>query len=543
MKKYRKKKKIDVGKKKKIIVRPSTSAADLGKLMDVNPTEIVAKFMEIGKMITINQRLDKESLIMICDEFDFEVEFAEPQGSDILAEQRKELEAIEKKVRAPVVSVMGHVDHGKTSILDYIRHTNVIAGETGGITQHIGAYQVEHNSKKITFIDTPGHEAFTAMRARGAELTDIAVIVIAADDGVMPQTMEAIDHANAAEIPLIIAINKMDLHTADSEKVKRELVENNIRVQGWGGDIECIECSAKTGEGIDNLMDTIILTGEVEELEGRFGDKAEGIVIESELDKGKGPVCTVLIRNGVLHKKDTIICGAQYGNVRLMLDERKNPLDECSVSGVVQVLGLNGVPLAGDILNVVEDESTAKEIYGKRQFEKRQLHLATGKGVTLDNLFEKIQESKITQLNVIVKADMDGSVEAICDALEKIKTEEVSVNVIHKGVGGIVEADVNLASASESIIIGFHVRPNAEARKAAEKNEVELRLYDIIFEVISDVKKSLEGLLAPVIKEKYLGSAKVKEIFKISRVGTVAGCYVEKGKLLMILCSDFIGMI
>lgn len=518
-------------KKEKIVVREFTSASELAKLMDENPTVIVAKFMELGQMITINQRLDKESLIMICDEFNFDVDFAEQHGVDTLHEQTKVLDEVKKETRPPVVSVLGHVDHGKTSVLDYIREANVIAGEKGGITQHIGAYQVNFNDRDITFIDTPGHEAFTAMRARGAELTDIAIIVIAADDGVMPQTMEAIDHAKSAEIPMIIAINKMDLPAADPEKVKRGLAKKNIMVQGWGGEIECVECSAKTGDGIKELLDTILLVGEMEELKGRFEKKAEGVVIEAKLDKGKGPVSTVLIKNGVLRKKDIILCGAQYGNVRLMLNERQKSVDECSVSGVVQILGLNGVPAAGDILNVVEDEATAKKISEKRQFEIRQRQLASGKGVTLDNLFDKIQESEIAQLNVIVKADTDGSVEAICDALEKTEYKEVGVNIIHRAVGGIVEADVDLASAAEAIIIGFHIRPNTEARRAAEKENVEIRLYEIIFEVIDDVKKSLEGLLSPVIKDKYLGSAEVLQIFKISKIGTVAGCRVDKGKI------------
>ena len=530
-KKY-KKEKTEVEKEiTKIVIGEFTSVAELAKIMDKNPTAIVAKFMELGKMVTINQRLDNDSLIMICDEFNFDVEFEDQYGKEILEVDIEDDDKAEVKDRPPIVVVMGHVDHGKTSILDYIRKANVIAGEAGGITQHIGAYQVEFNDKKITFIDTPGHEAFTAMRARGAEVTDIAVIVIAADDGVMPQTMEAIDHAKAAGIPLIFAINKIDKPTADVEKVKVQLSQKNIRLQGWGGDIESVECSAKTGEGIEGLLETILLVSEVEELTARFNQKAEGTVIETKLDKGKGPLATVLIRNGVLKPGDIIICGAQYGRVRLMLDERQNEVKECPPSGVVQILGLNGVPKAGDTLNVVADERKAKDITSKRQQVIRQRQIATGKGVTLDNIFDKIQESEITSLNLIVKGDTDGSVEALCDTLQKIRNEEVGVNVVHRAVGGIVEADIDLATASKAIIIGFHVRPNAEARSAAEVNHVDIRLYDIIYEAIDEVKKSLEGLLSPMLREEYLGTAEVKEIFKISKIGTIAGCMLTKGKI------------
>ncbi len=530
-KKYKKEKTEVEEEITKIVIGEFTSVSELAKIMDKNPTAIVAKFMELGKMVTINQRLDNESLIMICDEFNFDVEFEDQYGKEILEVDVEDEDKAEVKDRSPIVVVMGHVDHGKTSILDYIREANVIAGEAGGITQHIGAYQVEFNDKKITFIDTPGHEAFTAMRARGAEVTDIAVIVIAADDGVMPQTIEAIDHAKAAGIPLIVAINKIDKPTADIEKVKVQLSQKNIRLQGWGGDVESVECSAKTGVGIEGLLETILLVSEVEELTAQFNQKAEGTVIETKLDKGKGPLATVLIRNGVLKPGDIIICGAQYGRVRLMLDERKNEVKECPPSGVVQVLGLNGVPKAGDTLNVVADERKAKDITSKRQQVIRQRQIATGKGVTLDNIFDKIQESEITSLNLIVKGDTDGSVEALCDTLQKIRNEEVGVNVVHRAVGGIVEADIDLATASKAIIIGFHVRPNAEARSAAEVNHVDIRLYDIIYEAIDEVKKSLEGLLSPMVREEYLGTAEVKEIFKISKIGTIAGCMLTKGKI------------
>ena len=530
-KKYKKEKTEVEEEVTKIVISEFTSVSELAKIMDKNPTAIVAKFMEIGKMVTINQRLDNESLIMICDEFNFDVEFEDQYGKDILEVDGEDGEKYKNTERPPIVVVMGHVDHGKTSILDYIREENVIAGEAGGITQHIGAYQVEHNGRKITFIDTPGHEAFTAMRARGADITDVAVIVVAADDGVMPQTMEAIDHAKAAGIPLIFAINKIDKPAADIEKVKVQLSKKNILLQGWGGDIESVACSAKTGEGIGELLDTILLVSEVEELTAKYDQKAEGTVIETKLDKGKGPLATVLILNGVLKPGDIVICGAQYGRVRLMLDERQNELTECPPSGVAQVLGLNGVPQAGDTLNVVDDERKAKDICSKRQQVKRQRQIATGKGVTLDNIFDKIQESEITSLNLIVKGDTDGSVEALCDALQKIRNEEVGVTVVHRGVGGIVEADIDLATASKAIIIGFHVRPNAEARAAAEVNHVEIRLYDIIYEAIDEVKKSLEGLLAPTIREEHLGTAEVREIFKISKIGTIAGCMVTKGKI------------
>ena len=532
VKKYKKDKVVKEEKPQKIVISEFTSASELAKIMGKNSIEIVAKFMELGKMITINQRLDKESLIMICDEFNFEVDFAEQYGSDILSVEQKEIDKVEVKTRPPVVAVMGHIDHGKTSILDYIRKSNIIAGEAGGITQHIGAYQVEFNNQKISFVDTPGHEAFTAMRARGAEITDIAVIVIAADDGVMPQTIEAIDHAKAADIPIIIAINKIDLPNADTEKVKVQLGQQNIRLQGWGGSVEYVECSAKTGEGIDNLLETILLVAEVEELTARYTGNAEGVVIEAKLDKGKGSIATILVQNSVLETGDIAICGAQFGKIRLMIDERMQTVKSCYPSGVVQILGLNGVPQAGDTFNVVKDEKSAREITSQRQFIIRQRQIASGKDITLDNLFDRIQQIKANALNVIVKADTDGSVEAICDALQKIRTEEIEVNVIHKAVGGIVEADANLAAASNAIIIGFHVRPNAEARKAAEFNKIDIRLYDVIFEAIDDVKKSLEGLLAPVIHEEIMGTAEVKQIFKISKVGTVAGCFVTEGKII-----------
>jgi translation initiation factor IF-2 len=516
---------------KKVVVSEFTSVDELAKLMDKPPTEIIAKFMELGKMVTINQRLDKDSLIMICDEFNFEVEFEDQYGTDILRVKQEEKEEFEGKPRPPVVAVMGHVDHGKTSILDYIRKTNVIAGESGGITQHIGAYQVSYNGKKITFIDTPGHEAFTAMRARGADITDIVIIVVAADDGVMPQTIEAIDHAKVAQKPIIVAINKIDLPNANSSKVKSQLAEHNVRLQGWGGDIEYVECSAKTGEGIPDLLETILLVAEVEELKARYSGKPDGVVVETKLDKGKGPVATILLKNGILKQGDIVVCGAYYGKIRQMLDERQSPVATCAPSGVVQILGLNGVPQAGDTLNGVNDEKLAKEISSKRQHIIRERQLFTGKGVSLDNLYKRIQQEHVSTLNIIVKADTDGSVEAICDALERLTTSEVAINIIHRGVGGIVEADVDLATAANAVILGFQVRPNAEARKAADTQKVEIRLYNVIFEAIDDVKKALEGMLKPITREELLGTAKVKEIFKISKVGTVAGCIVEEGKI------------
>ena len=530
--KKRKKTKVKTEEKSEVIVISEfTSVSELAKVMEKIPTEVVAKFMELGKMVTINQRLDKDSLIMICDEFNFEVDFADQYGAEIFENKTKKTSTINQKPRPPIIVVMGHVDHGKTSILDYVRKSNVIAGEAGGITQHIGAYQVDFHGKKITFIDTPGHKAFTAMRARGADVTDIAVIVIAADDGIMPQTVEAIDHAKAAEIPLIIAINKIDLPNANVEKVKTQLAEKNIRLQGWGGSVEFVECSAKTGDGIDNLLETILLVSEVEEHNANFSGAAEGVVIEAKLDKGMGPIATVLIKNGILKVGDITICGSQYGKIRSMLNERKNPVKKCSPSESVQILGLNGIPQAGDTLNVVKNEKTAREISDERQQVIRQRQIASGKGVTLDNIFSKIKESETNILNIIVKGDSDGSVEAICDALQKLSTQEVAVNIIHKAIGGIVEADVNLSVASEAIIIGFHVRPNTEARKAAELHKIDIRLYDIIYEVIDDVKNSLEGLLAPIIRENIIGTIEVRQIFKISKVGTIAGCFVKDGKI------------
>jgi len=529
-KKY-KKVKEEVKRESKIVISEFTSVRELAKIMNIESVEIVGKFLEWGKMVTINQRLDKESLIMICDEFNFDVEFADQYGSDIIEGLKQEVSEDQLVIRPPVVTIMGHVDHGKTSLLDYIKKTNVVAGEVGKITQHIGAYNVKYKGKSITFIDTPGHAAFTAMRARGANITDIAVILIAADDGVMPQTIEAIDHARNADVPIIIAISKIDLPEADSEKVKKQLANINVRLQGWGGKIEYVECSAKTGQGVDKLLDLISLTAELEEFKANPQGKGEGTVIEAELDEGKGPLVTILLRDGKVEIGDIVVCGPFEGTVRSMYDERGNPIKYCGPSGVVRLVGLSGVPQAGDTFNVVEDKKTAREISSKRHqiFRERQImHEGT---VTLDNLFDKIKQGNISHLNVIIKADMDGSVEAVADVLQKISTPQIPINIVHRGVGGITETDVNLAIASSSIIIGFHIRPNNNAKQLAKKNNIDIKLYEIIYNIENDIKKSVDGMIAPIMREKVLGTAEVRQIFKIPKVGVIAGSNVLEGKI------------
>ncbi|MCF7858474.1 MAG: translation initiation factor IF-2 [Candidatus Cloacimonetes bacterium] len=514
----------------KIVVNEFTSVSELAKMMNIAASEIIKKFFLMGQMVTINQRLDKESLEMICDEFDFDVEFKEEYGSEILEEQKAEVKDIEKSFRPPIVTIMGHVDHGKTAILDRIRSSNVIAGEAGNITQHIGAYQVKYNDKKITFLDTPGHEAFAAMRARGANVTDIAVIVVAANESVKKQTIEALDHARSAGVTIIVAINKIDLKDANVDKTINDLLNQNVMLEQYGGNIMWVECSAKTGEGIDELLDSILLTSDMMELKAPVNVEGQGIVIESRKDARKGTIVTILMQEGKLIKSDSVVCGATYGHIRKIEDERGNEIEKLLPADVGVLYGLNKVPKAGDILNKVDDEKKARQISAERRNIRREREKYQSK-TNLDNLFQRIKEDNMSEIKLIVKADTDGSVEALCDSFQKLSTDEVIVNIIRKAVGGINEADVNMASASDAIIIGFHVRAGTSAKKLAEDEKVEIKLYQIIYEAIEEIQSAMTGLLKPKFSENYLGTAVVKKVFKIKNVGTIGGVAVEKGAI------------
>jgi translation initiation factor IF-2 len=511
-----------------IVIREYTSVSELAKIMDVSPSEIITKFFMMGQLVTMNQRLDKDSLEMICDEFSFEFKFEDEFGADLLVKEKEQYSDVEKIHRPPVVTIMGHVDHGKTSILDYIRSTNIVAGESGGITQHIGAYQIEVNKHKITFLDTPGHEAFTAMRSRGANVTDIAIIVVAATEGMKPQTVEAIDHAKAAGVPMIIAINKVDLPDANIDKVIAQLLDHGVFLEQYGGEVPWTKTSTVTGEGILNLIELILLTAEMKELTARMEVPAEAVVIESEKDARMGAIVTVLVREGHLKKGDIIVCGATYGRIRKMENERGGEIKELFPSDVARIFGLNEVPKAGDVLNQVDNEKTARSISSERQQIRLEREKYQNKA-SLQNIFARIKEEEITELNLIIKADTDGSVEALADSFQKLSNQEVMVHIIHKSVGGINEADVSLASASNAIIIGFHVRANQQAKKMAEDERVEIKTYQVIYNAIDDVKAGLEGLLKPEFEEKILGSVVIRQLFKIKKLGTIAGCYVEKG--------------
>ena len=527
-KKYKKEEKEIIPGESKIIINEFTSVSELAKLIGISATEIISKFFKMGQMLTINQRLDKESLEMICNEFDFDIEFQEEYGSDILEEKFDEMSDVESIHRPPVVTVMGHVDHGKTAILDHIRSSNIIAGESGGITQHIGAYRVEYKNKSITFLDTPGHEAFAAMRARGANVTDIAVIVVAANESVKKQTIEAIDHARAAGVQIIVAINKIDLKGANVEKTIGDIMKQNIMLEGYGGEALWVKCSALTGEGIDELLETILLSSEMLELKAPVDISGKGVVVESKKDQRIGTVVTVLLQEGTLEKGDNIVCGATYGKIRKMVDERGNEILKLTPSGVAILYGINDVPKAGDIINQVDNEKIARQISVERTHIRKEREKYQEK-TNLDNLFQKIKENQMSEIKLVVKADTDGSVEALCDSFQKLSTDEVLVNIIRKDVGGINEADVHLASASEAIIIGFHIRANNTAKKLAEEEKVEIKNYQVIYEAIEDIQLALKGLLAPKFEEKFLGTAVVKQVFKIKDVGTIAGCYIEKG--------------
>lgn len=517
--------------KRKIKVAEFITVNELANLIGVSASEIIKKCLNLGLVVSINQRLDFDTITLIASDYGFEVERAEEYLEDIIAEEPDKPEDLEP--RPPVVTIMGHVDHGKTTLLDYIRQSNIVAGEAGGITQHIGAYQVTlPNGKQITFIDTPGHEAFTAMRARGAQVTDIVVLVVAADDAVMPQTVEAINHALAANVPIIVAINKIDKPEANPDKIRQQLAERGVLVEDWGGKYQCVEISAKYGKNVDLLLEKILLEAELMELKANPKKKARGVVIESKLDKGRGPVGTVLVQNGTLKIGDIFVAGTTFGRVRAMFDERGNRVEIAKPSTPVQVIGFDQLPEAGDSFVVVDDEKVAREIANKRAQLKREQTFRQLRAISLNKLSEQIKEGKVKELPVIIKADVNGSVEALTDSLMKISTQEVKVRIIHRAVGAISESDVLLAQASGAIIIGFNVRPTSGAKKLAESENVEIRLYNIIYNVIEDVKKALEGMLEPEKREEFLGTAEVRETFKISKVGTVAGCFVTEGKIL-----------
>ncbi len=514
-----------------IRVTEFVSVGELADLMRASVAEVIQKCMSLGIMVSINQRLEKDTIQLVADEFGYTVDFESEFTSDVLSDI--EDDEFELKHRPPVVTIMGHVDHGKTSLLDYIRSSNVVAGEAGGITQHIGAYEVTlEGGKQITFLDTPGHEAFTAMRARGAQVTDIVVLVVAADDNVMPQTVEAISHAQAASVPIVIAINKTDKADANPDRIRQQLSEKGVLVEEWGGKYQAVELSAKTGKNVDQLLERILLEAEVLELKANPDRLARGVVVESELDKGKGIVATVLVQKGSLRIGDSFICGIWSGRARAMFDERGKRVEVAHPSQPVQLIGFDGIPQAGDDLVVLENEREARDISIKRQQLKREQDFRQRRMITLDDISKQIKEGQVKDLPIIVKGDVDGSVEALSDSLMKLSTGEVKVQVIHKGVGGISESDVLLATASRAVIIGFHVRPNLNARRLAETEEVDIRLYNIIYDAINEVKSALEGMLAPSLSEQVLATVEIRDVFKISKVGTIAGCYVQDGKIV-----------
>ncbi|WP_343611831.1 translation initiation factor IF-2 [Chryseobacterium oranimense] len=507
------------------------TVGELASLMNVSPTEVISACFSLGVMVTMNQRLEADTLLLVADEFGFKIEFSDADLEEIESEEDMDSEE-DLSPRAPIVTVMGHVDHGKTSLLDYIRKTNVIAGESGGITQHIGAYNVKlENGQRITFLDTPGHEAFTAMRARGAQITDIAIIVIAADDDVMPQTREAISHAQAAGVPMIIALNKVDRPNANPDNIRQQLSGMNILVEEWGGNVQSQEISAKFGNNMDILLEKVLLQAEMLDLKANPNRAAQGVVIEASLDKGRGYVATMLVQTGTLRVGDYVVAGKNHGKVKAMLDERGRNLKEAGPSIPVTILGLDGAPTAGDKFKVYADESEAKTIANKREQLQRELSIRTKKHTTLEELGRRIALGEFKELNIILKGDVDGSVEALSDQLQRLSTAEINVNILHKGVGQITESDVNLATASDAIIIGFNVRAGANAKELAEKEEIEIRTYSVIYAAIDEVKEAMEGMLSPEIKEQVIGNVEIREVFKISKVGTIAGCMVLSGKV------------
>ena len=506
------------------------TANELATMMDVPVTKVIGTCMSIGIMVSINQRMDAETIDLVAEEFGFKTEFVSADVQDAIAEEEDNEEDLEP--RAPIVTVMGHVDHGKTSLLDYIRKANVIAGEAGGITQHIGAYNVTlENGRHITFLDTPGHEAFTAMRARGAQVTDIAIIIIAADDDIMPQTKEAINHAVAANVPIVFAINKIDKPHANPDKIKESLAAMNFLVEEWGGKYQSHDISAKKGIGVNDLLDKVLLEADMLELKANPNRRAVGTVIESSLDKGRGYVATVLVSNGTLRQGDVVLAGTNFGKVKALFNERNQRVQEVGPSQAATLLGFNGAPQAGDQFHVMETEQEAREIANKREQLQREQDLRTHKMLTLDEVGRRIKLGSFKELNIIVKGDVDGSVEALSDSFIKLSTETIAVNVIHKGVGQISENDVTLAAASQAVIVGFQVRPSQMARKLAEKEGVEIRQYSVIYDAIEEVKEAMEGMLEPVLKEELTATIEVRQVYHISKVGFVAGAYVMDGKV------------
>jgi translation initiation factor IF-2 len=512
-----------------------TSVAELAHLMEVEASEVIQACLSLGLLVTINQRLDRDTILMVADEFEYDVKFLTEygeEGVDEIEEEEEDPALLES--RPPVVTIMGHVDHGKTSLLDYIRESNIIAGESGGITQHIGAYEVSlQDEKKITFLDTPGHEAFTAMRARGAQVTDIVILVVAADDDVMPQTIEAINHARAANVPMVVAINKIDKPNANPDLIKQKLSEKNILVEDWGGKVQSAEVSAKTGDGVDHLLEVVLLEAELLELKANPHGKVKAILVETRMEKGRGVVGTVLVQKGTLRVGDPFIAGQFHGRVRAMFDERNHAVDEAPPSMPVQITGFTGMPQAGDIFAVADSEQEAREVSLKRQQLTREQSFRRVRRLTLDQISKQIAEGKVKELSMIIKADVDGSLEAISDSLMELgKDEDVSVRVIHKGVGAITESDVLLAEASRAVIVGFHVEPTLQAKELAQKEDVDIRLYKVIYDIVTDVKLALSGLLEPEISEEVIASIEVREIFKASKIGMIAGCYVLSGKVV-----------
>jgi translation initiation factor IF-2 len=516
--------------KKVLKLTEFVTVADLAAMMNVPVNKVIGTCMNLGVMVSINQRLDAEIINMVAEEFGFKTEYESADVTEQIQEEEDDPKDLVQ--RPPVVTVMGHVDHGKTSLLDYIRKSNVIAGEAGGITQHIGAYNVKlPNGRRITFLDTPGHEAFTAMRARGAKVTDIVIVIVAADDAVMPQTVEALNHASAAGVPIVFAINKIDKPGANPDKIKEELANMNYLVEEWGGKYQSQDISAKKGIGVPELMEKVLLEADLLDLKANPNRKATGSIIESSLDKGRGYIATVLVDNGTLRKGDIVLAGTHYGKIKAMFNERNMPITEAGPSSPALILGLNGAPTAGDKFNVMDTDQEARQIANKREQLQRELGLRTQKRVTLEDIGRRRALGDFHELNVIVKGDVDGSIEALSDSLIKLSTPEVQVNVIHKAVGAITESDVILAAASDAYIIGFQVRPNADAKRTAQQEGVDIRIYSIIYDAIEEVKQAMEGMLAPEIKEQVLGSATVKQVYHISKVGTIAGAMVTEGKL------------
>jgi translation initiation factor IF-2 len=506
------------------------TVSEIATMMDIPVTNVISACMSLGLMVTMNQRLDAETLSIVAEEFDYSLDFVGAEVEEAIHEQEDDIEGL--KPRAPIVTVMGHVDHGKTSLLDYIREENVIAGESGGITQHIGAYGVNlKNGQKIAFLDTPGHEAFTAMRARGAQVTDLVIIVIAADDDVMPQTKEAISHAQAAGVPIVFAINKIDKPNANPEKIKEQLSQMNLLVEDWGGKIQSQEISAKTGQNVELLLEKVLLEAEMLDLKANPNKRAVGTVVEALLDKGRGYVSTILIQDGTLKIGDYMLAGKHSGKVKAMFDERGNNMKTAGPSTPVSILGLDGAPQAGDKFYIFEDEKEAKQIASKRSQLQREQSVRTQRHITLDEIGRRIALGDFKELNIILKGDVDGSVEALADSFQKLSTSEIQVNIIHRGVGAITESDVLLASASDAIIIGFNVRPSGNARTLADNEEIDIRTYSIIYDAINDLSDAMEGMLSPEMKEEILGNVEIREVFKISKIGTIAGCMVLSGKI------------